>query len=495
MSNSSEDLVDSLHKFSKKNVKSSKNTNLAKTWQRQFTGKNFARKLYSLSWKVVGGALIWGAFSKSVDWGNQLIEEHNRKYDKPQLIDVPDSYADEDGKVIDWSKCPEAYQPDENGNYPDEPGNNSAKKVKLKSVRKSGEKAVVAEAHKKIVVKKLAAKAKNSSETKTASEKSQTKETKQDKISLVEKVIDVFRGGDSEEKNIMEKLNLNSTQKAQVAAWKKRALKNEVAEDVFNHNLNVLMSSKTTTMLSVIYFENFSDTPYLDSKGVPTIGYGLCIYPNGKRVTMQDRAISRTLPAELIAEHGKNKEAMFAKGRQMSEVYLEREVFGVILSKVKVKLNKEQAVAISSFVYNIGNPLFEKSTFLKKLNKKNKSAFAEMTRFNVCAKKWNQGLQVRRGIEYLIATGKLNPDELLDFRASGGYDPENLGLLFDLKKLRKTPGKMNLPTSSSEKLMQFVKSQKRNGRKVKNIMDIKTVQQVSDDKIKLAMRNGSSRGV
>ena len=447
MSNSSEDLVDSLHKFSKKNVKSSKNTNLAKTWQRQFTGKNFARKLYSLSWKVVGGALIWGAFSKSVDWGNQLIEEHNRKYDKPQLIDVPDSYADEDGKVLDWSKCPEAYQPDENGNYPDEPGNNSAKKVKLKSVRKSGEKAVVAEAHKKIVVKKLASKAKNSSETKTASEKSQTKETKQDKISLVEKVIDVFRGGDSEEKNIMEKLNLNSTQKAQVAAWKKRALKNEVAEDVFNHNLNVLMSSKTTTMLSVIYFENFSDTPYLDSKGVPTIGYG------------------------------------------------EREVFGVILSKVKVKLNKEQAVAISSFVYNIGNPLFEKSTFLKKLNKKNKSAFAEMTRFNVCAKKWNQGLQVRRGIEYLIATGKLNPDELLDFRASGGYDPENLGLLFDLKKLRKTPGKMNLPTSSSEKLMQFVKRQKRNGRKVKNIMDIKTVQQVSDDKIKLAMRNGSSRGV
>lgn len=110
---------------------------------------------------------------------------------------------------------------------------------------------------------------------------------------------------------------------------------------------------------------------------------------------------------------------MFAKGRQMSESYMDNWVYGSMLTHIKVKLNPGQAAAIASFVYNLGQPTFEKSTFLKKLNRKDKNCFAEMTRYNACAGKWNQGLQVRRGIEYLIATGKIKPEELLNFRASG----------------------------------------------------------------------------
>lgn len=494
MAKSSEELVNSLQKFGRNNVKSANNTELAQKWQRQMSEDNLSHKLERTNWQFVKGVLVFGAFSGLVYMSHKLVEKYEEKEYKPKVIDVPESYTDENGEVLDWSKCPEAYQPDENGNYPDEPGNHSSTTVKLISVHKSGEKAAKLEAKKESVATKLAAKAKSSLETKSAAKETKPKETKQDKISLMKRIANIFRGGDSEEKSIMEMLNLNSTQKARVAAWKKRALKNDVAEDVFNHNLKVVMSSKTTAMLSVIYFENFSDEPYLDSAGVPTIGYGLCTYPNGKRVTMRDRAISRTLPAELIAEHGKNKEAMFAKGRQMSEDHLEARVFGSLLSKIKVKLSNEQAVAITSFVYNIGSPLFESSTFLKKLNKEDKNAFVEMTRFNSCAGKWNKGLQVRRGIEYLMATGKLNPDDLLDFRASGGYDPENLGLLFDLKKLRKSPGKMNLPIMSADKIKTFVLSQQRAGLKVKNIMDMKTVQRVSDDRMKLAMLKEGSRG-
>ena len=479
MAKSSEDWANSLQKFGHEDVKSAKNTELAQKWQRQMTGNNLTRKLRKFNWNVIGGVLICGALSGSAYLGSSLAEKYNQKSNRPKVIDVPESYTDDDGKVLDWSKCPEAYQPDENGNYPDEPGNKPSKTVKLISIHKSGEKAVVAKAKQKAQT--------NDNQAKPIASAQEKQQKPQEKTSLINKIAEkLFKNNKSES---------SEKRDPQIEAWKQRALHNDVDEDVFEHNLKILMSSKTTAMLSVIYFENFSDEPYLDSAGVPTIGYGLCTYPNGKRVTMRDRAISRTLPAELIAEHGKNKEAMFAKGRQMSEVHLESKVFGSMLSKIKVKLNHGQAVAITSFVYNVGSTLFERSTFLRKLNKNDKNAFAEMTKFNSCAGKWNQGLQVRRGIEYLMATGKLNPDDLLDFRASGGYDPENLGLLFDLKKLRKSPGKMNLPIMSADKIKTFVLSQQRAGLKVKNIMDMKTVQQVSSNKIKLAMMEKNSRGV
>lgn len=43
-------------------------------------------------------------------------------------------------------------------------------------------------------------------------------------------------------------------------------------------------------------FEGFSSEPYLDEREppVPTIGYGTTIYPNGRRVTMNDPACTTT---------------------------------------------------------------------------------------------------------------------------------------------------------------------------------------------------------
>jgi len=40
-------------------------------------------------------------------------------------------------------------------------------------------------------------------------------------------------------------------------------------------------------------FEGFSARPYICPAGVPTIGYGLTRYPDGRKVTMQDAPISK----------------------------------------------------------------------------------------------------------------------------------------------------------------------------------------------------------
>ncbi|WP_265429468.1 lysozyme, partial [Chryseobacterium sp. YIM B08800] len=51
----------------------------------------------------------------------------------------------------------------------------------------------------------------------------------------------------------------------------------------------------------ILSFEGFSSKPYLDSAGIPTIGYGNTYYPGGKKVTMKDPSISKEKGAELFA--------------------------------------------------------------------------------------------------------------------------------------------------------------------------------------------------
>ncbi|MDR3025476.1 MAG: hypothetical protein LBV25_15800 [Chryseobacterium sp.] len=52
----------------------------------------------------------------------------------------------------------------------------------------------------------------------------------------------------------------------------------------------------------IVSFEGFSAKPYLDSAGIPTIGYGNTYYPGGKKVTMKDPAITKEQGVELFAE-------------------------------------------------------------------------------------------------------------------------------------------------------------------------------------------------
>lgn len=83
-------------------------------------------------------------------------------------------------------------------------------------------------------------------------------------------------------------------------------------------------------------FEGFRGSPYLDSAGVPTIGYGTILYPNGISVTMSDSAISEFL-AETYLMHQAEM-----KGRQLAQ----------LLQRMPTV---PQAAAMLSLVYKSGS--------------------------------------------------------------------------------------------------------------------------------------------
>ena len=100
---------------------------------------------------------------------------------------------------------------------------------------------------------------------------------------------------------------------------------------------------------TIIAFEGFSDKPYLDSAGVPTIGYGTTVYPSGDRVTMADREVNAELARHFVFYHA-STDLEFLK------------------AVVKPKLSQNQIDALVSFIYNIGQGAFATSTILKKIN-------------------------------------------------------------------------------------------------------------------------------
>lgn len=89
--------------------------------------------------------------------------------------------------------------------------------------------------------------------------------------------------------------------------------------------------------------------PYLDSKGIPTIAMGNTYYLDGRKVTMQDKAIT-------INEAG-----------NLASVTADKFAFQVD-SLLKSKVNQNQFNALVSLAYNIGITGFRNSTVLRKVN-------------------------------------------------------------------------------------------------------------------------------
>jgi lysozyme len=96
-------------------------------------------------------------------------------------------------------------------------------------------------------------------------------------------------------------------------------------------------------------FEGFRASPYLDSIGKPTIGYGTIQYPNGTAVTMKDAAVTE----------------------DQAEVYLKYEMglkSAAIAPLLAQLATLHQAAAMLSLAYNIGTGAFQGSTVLRKFN-------------------------------------------------------------------------------------------------------------------------------
>lgn len=95
--------------------------------------------------------------------------------------------------------------------------------------------------------------------------------------------------------------------------------------------------------------EGFRPEPYLCPANVPTIGYGTTRYPNGKKVSLQDAAISQLQGIEFL----KHDVAVF-------EIAVD--------AMATDALTQNQFNALVSFAYNLGSTALKGSTLLKKVN-------------------------------------------------------------------------------------------------------------------------------
>lgn len=134
--------------------------------------------------------------------------------------------------------------------------------------------------------------------------------------------------------------------------------------------------------------EGFSLKPYLCSSGIPTIGWGSTIYPNGVRVSITDKAITKERAQEIFDWHL----SLF-----------EKEVTSLV---VGVNLSQNQFDALLSFAYNVGADIDQDnipeglgdSTLLKKvkINPNDQLIKKEFLKWNKSKGVVSKGLTTRR---------------------------------------------------------------------------------------------------
>ena len=95
--------------------------------------------------------------------------------------------------------------------------------------------------------------------------------------------------------------------------------------------------------------EGFRSAPYKCPAGIPTIGYGATFYPDGKKVTMADKAITEQEGTTLL-------QSMLVSFEKYVDSYCRDDI------------NQNQFDALVSFAYNLGPSNLKSSTLLKKVN-------------------------------------------------------------------------------------------------------------------------------
>ena len=126
-------------------------------------------------------------------------------------------------------------------------------------------------------------------------------------------------------------------------------------------------------------FEGLSLKPYLCSAKISTIGFGNTYYPNGVRVTLLDKPITKDYAFEIF--------------KDIADKFAKR-----VASMVKKPLTQNQFNSLVSFAYNVGTGNFSTSTLLKKVNANpnDLSIRAEFMRWNRANKVVVRGLTIRR---------------------------------------------------------------------------------------------------
>ena len=137
--------------------------------------------------------------------------------------------------------------------------------------------------------------------------------------------------------------------------------------------------------LLICKFEGLSLTPYLCSAKIPTIGYGSTYYPNGKKVTLKDKAITKQEAFDMFK--------------------IIADEFAIKVDKlVTSKITQNKFNSLVSFAYNCGINNLGISTLLKKVNfnPDDLTIKNEFLKWNKAGGKVVKGLTTRREIESQI---------------------------------------------------------------------------------------------
>lgn len=129
-------------------------------------------------------------------------------------------------------------------------------------------------------------------------------------------------------------------------------------------------------------FEGFKSKPYKCPAGIPTIAYGATFYPNGKKVTMSDKAVTEAEGVELLKD-------MLSKFEQYVDSYCIDTI------------TQNQFDALVSFCYNVGPANLKSSTLIKKVNANpnDPDIRTEFMKWNKGGGKVLKGLTTRRKAE------------------------------------------------------------------------------------------------
>lgn len=128
---------------------------------------------------------------------------------------------------------------------------------------------------------------------------------------------------------------------------------------------------------------------YLDVAGVPTIGYGTTVYPNGIKVKLHETCTS--LQADNYFNHD-----IFEFEKAVTESLLNVNA-----------ITQNMFNALVACCYNIGIPSFKKSTLLKRINtitiRDNRESISEAFLM------WNKISVIRNGVKTLeVSPGLVN---------------------------------------------------------------------------------------
>jgi lysozyme len=128
--------------------------------------------------------------------------------------------------------------------------------------------------------------------------------------------------------------------------------------------------------------EGFRSAPYKCPAGIPTIGYGATFYPDGKKVTMADKAITEQEGTALL-------QSMLVSFEKYVDSYCRDDI------------NQNQFDALVSFAYNLGPSNLKSSTLLKKvnLNPEDETIHLEFMKWVKAGGKTLKGLVRRREAE------------------------------------------------------------------------------------------------